>query len=344
MFDYLDDAAGDEVAARRNRADFERCELLPRVLADVGKADLTTTVLGASLEVPLIPAPAGRSRLFHHEGEPAAARAAANAGAMYSLSCLATTSSERVSACGAGAKMRQLYVWKDRGVLREFSDRARPAGCQVLCRTADLPAAGRRERDLLHGFTAPPRLSPAGVLDMLRRPAWLWGALTTPRPAWKTCANMRAPRLFSVMEYAGKQFDPSPSWKDVDWMLQEWNGPCAIKGILAAAAARRAAAAGATALIVSNHGGCRLDHAPSPLAVLPEIAAAVGDRRELILDGGIRRGGDVIKALALGVATMMTGCACLYGLGAGGEAGAVRALHCSKRSCGGTWRCRVAYP
>ncbi len=328
VFDYLDGAAGDEVTARRNRTDFERYELLPRVLTDVSEVDLTTTALGASLEAPLILAPTGMSRLFHHEGEPAAARAAADAGVMYSLSSMATTSIERVAACGAGAKMFQLYVWKDRGLLREFIDRARAAGYQALCLTADLPVAGHRERDLLHGFTAPPRLSPAGVLDMLRRPAWLWGALTTPRLALENVREHAgaAPRLFSVMEYAAQQFDPSLSWKDADWMLQEWNGPFAVKGILSAADARRAAAAGATALIVSNHGGRQLDHAPSPLAVLPEIADAVGDRMELILDGGIRRGGDVIKALALGAAAVMIGRAYLYGLGAGGEAGVARAL------------------
>ncbi len=324
----MDGAAEDEVTLYHNQADFGRYELVPRFLVDVKNVDLSTTVLGSSLDVPFVLAPTGMSRLFHHTGERAVARMARKAGTLYSLSSMATTSIEDIAAINAGPKMLQLYVWRDRGILKEFIHRAKASGYTALCLTIDFPVAGQRERDLRNGFTVPPEIRLSNILDTLRRPNWLWGFLTSPRMSLENVREhtTAAENLFSVIDYTTSQFDPSLTWEDVDWMIKEWGGPFAIKGILSVDDARRVAEAGASAVIVSNHGGRQLDHSPSPISVLPDMVDAVGDRVEVILDGGIRRGTDVIKALSLGARAVMIGRAYLFGLGAGGEAGVDRAL------------------
>ena len=324
----MDGAAEDEVTLHRNQADFDKFELIPRYLVDVGDVDLSTSVLGADIDVPVILAPTGMSRLFHHAGERAVARAAQKAGTLYSLSSMATTSIEDIAEATDGPKMLQLYVWRDRGILKDFIRRAKASGYTALCLTIDFPAAGQRERDLRNGFTVPPEIRLSNILDTLRRPGWLWGFLTSPR---MQLANVHghdtaAKNLFSVIDYTTSQFDPSLTWDDMAWMIREWDGPFAIKGVLSVDDARRAADLGVTSVIVSNHGGRQLDHAPSSVSVLSEIVDAVGDRVEVILDGGIRRGTDVLKALSLGARAVMIGRAYLYGLGAGGEAGVDRAL------------------
>ena len=328
VFDYMDGAAEDEVTRYYNQADFGRYELLPRFLVDVKNVDMSTSVLGANIGVPFILAPTGMSRLFHHTGERAVARAAHKARTMYSLSSVATTSIEDVASVSKGPKMLQLYVWRNREILKDFIRRAKASGYTALCLTVDLPMAGQRERDLKNGFTVPPQIKLSNILDTMLRPDWLCDFLTSPRMMLENVRDHAAAvgGLFSVIDYTTAQFDPSLTWDDMAWMIQEWGGPFAIKGILSLDDARRAVETGVSALILSNHGGRQLDHAASPISVLPEIADALGDRVEIILDGGIRRGTDVIKALSLGATAVMIGRAYLFGLGAGGEAGVDRAL------------------
>ena len=328
VFDYMDGAAEDEVTRYYNQADFGRYELLPRFLVDVKNVDMSTSVLGANIGVPFILAPTGMSRLFHHTGERAVARAAHKARTMYSLSSVATTSIEDVASVSKGPKMLQLYVWRDREILKDFIRRAKASGYTALCLTVDLPMAGQRERDLKNGFTVPPQIRLSNILDTMLRPDWLCDFLTSPRMMLENVRDHASAvgGLFSVIDYTTAQFDPSLTWDDMVWMIQEWGGPFAIKGILSLDDARRAVETGVSALILSNHGGRQLDHAASPISVLPEIADALGDRVEIILDGGIRRGTDVIKALSLGATAVMIGRAYLFGLGAGGEAGVDRAL------------------
>ena len=328
VFDYLDGAAEDEVTLGRNQADFGRYELLPHFLVDVGNIDLSTRVLGADLDVPFILAPTGMSRLFHHTGEKAVARAAHKARTLYTLSSVATTSIEDIARTGAGAKMLQLYVWRDRSILKDFIQRARESGYTALCLTVDLPRAGQRERDLKNGFTVPPQMRLSNIIDTMLRPDWLLDFLTSPRMKLENVLTHAdaAPDLFSIIEYTTAQFDPTLTWDDMAWMIDEWGGPFAIKGILTVDDARRAVETGVSALILSNHGGRQLDHAPSPIRVLPEVVEALGARVEIILDGGVRRGTDVIKALCLGARAVMVGRAYLFGLGAGGQSGVDRAL------------------
>ena len=328
VFDYMDGAAEDEVTLYRNQADFGRYELLPHFLVDVENIDLRTRVLGADLDVPYVLAPTGMSRLFHHTGERSVARAAEKARTLYSLSSMATVSIEDIARIGTGPKMLQLYVWRDRGILKDFIQRAKANGYTALCLTVDLPLTGQRERDLKNGFTVPPQLRLSNIIDTMMHPDWLLQFLTSPRIRLENVVKSAgaSQNLFSVIEYTASQFDPTVTWDDMAWMIEEWGGPFAIKGILTAGDAQRALETGVSALILSNHGGRQLDHAPSPISVLPEVVDALGDKVEIILDGGVRRGTDVLKALCLGANAVMVGRAYLFGLGAGGEAGVDRAL------------------
>ncbi|MGI9228935.1 MAG: alpha-hydroxy acid oxidase [Gammaproteobacteria bacterium] len=328
VFDYLQGGAEDETTLTRNSADFAQYELLPRYLVDVAQVSLATQVLNTDIAMPIILAPTGLSRLFHHQGEAAVARAAQRADTLYTLSSMATQSIEEVAAETTGPKWFQIYVWRDRELLRDFIRRCKQNGYTGLCLTVDLPTAGQRERDLRNGFTVPPQIRPANVLNTLCHPAWLWHFLAGPPIS---LANVKQyveadKNLFSVIDYTSSQFDPTVSWDDVAWMVEQWQGDFAIKGILSADDACRAAEVGVNAIIISNHGGRQLDHAVTPIGVLPEIVAAVGERLEVILDGGVRRGTDVIKALCLGARAVMIGRPYLYGLAAGGEAGVNRAL------------------
>lgn len=328
MFHYMDGAADDEVTLDRNSSDFDALELLPRNLVDVSQIDTATTVLGQPVSMPLILAPTGMSRLFHWEGELAVSRAAARAGTIYSLSTVGTHSIEEVAAACSGPKWFQIYVFKDRGLVTEFIERCRAAQYHALCLTIDLVMTGNRERDMRTGMTVPPALTLKSWLSFFLNPLWSLCHLSSPP---FTLANV-AHRVSSgqdvqtLQNYIGSQFDRTVTWDDARAMVEQWNGPFAIKGVLTADDARRAVDIGANAIIVSNHGGRQLDHVPSPIDVLPEIVEAVDGRAEVIVDGGVRRGTDVLKALALGARACMTGRGYLFGLGAGGEAGVDRAL------------------
>jgi len=324
-FDYLDGAAEDEATRAANRRAFDRWALVPRALVDVGALDLTTEVLGQRLDWPVLLGPCGLARLLHRDGEVAAARAAHRAGTAHVLSTMGSTSIEDLAAATDGPLWYQVYVWRDRGLLRGFRERAREQGYRALCLTVDSPVVGRRERDL-RGNTDPPGLTAATVLDALRHPAWTLDLLRGPALGLPNVLPGVRAELGRLGRRAAESFDPAVSWADLEWMVKEWGGPFAIKGVLRAEDAARAVACGVGAVVVSNHGGRQLDHAPASLDVLAEIVDAVGDRADVLLDGGVRRGSDVVKALALGARACLLGRAYLYGLAAAGEAGVARAL------------------
>lgn len=329
VFDFVEGGAGDEWTVARNRAAFERLVFQPRVLVDVSKREQATTVLGERVETPVLVAPTGMPGLCWPKGAVAAARACQEVGTIYTLSTHASDSIEEVAAGAPGPLWFQLYVWQNRDLTRSFVDRARGAGYRALVLTVDVPLISRRERDLRNGFTVPPRLTLRNALDTLRRVGWMRRVLLGPR---LTLANLvgapGAPRtdIVTLGGVANRQVDPSVTWADLAWFRSLWRGPLLLKGVLTVDDARRAADHGVDGLVVSNHGGRQLDGTPASVEALPAIAEAVGDRVEVLLDGGIRRGADVVKALALGARAVMIGRPYLYGLAAGGQAGVRRAL------------------
>ncbi len=328
MFHYIDGAADDEWSLARNTAAFDDYQLLPSQLRDVSRIDLTTRLLGCDLALPLILAPTGMSRLFHHDREIGVARAAHRAGTAYALSTMATTSIEDVASTSPGVTMFQIYMFKDRGLTSEFIARAKAAGYKALCLTADTPVAGNRERDIVNGMTIPPRLSRRNILSYASRWHWLFHLALQPDFRLANIAHRAgaAKGAMGLIEYVGNQFDRSVTWDDAAWLAAEWGGPFVIKGLQTPDDARRATSIGASAIMISNHGGRQLDGAPAPIDCVAPIRDAVGDAVELIVDGGVRRGSHVVKALALGANACSVGRAYLWGLAAGGERGVVRAL------------------
>jgi L-lactate dehydrogenase (cytochrome) len=320
--DYLDGGADDEVSLRRNRAVFERHGLVPRYLVDVEQVDPSTTVLGLPVSMPLLIGPAALHKVFHPAGELAVARAAAAAGTMQFLSGMASTALEDVAREGPEARCFQVYATRDRGVMRELLARVRAAGYPALCASVDVPCGGNRERDRRAGVAMPPQLSIAGWLKVAAHPGWALGFLRAGR--------IGMPNMFGAggraVRNADVRFDAGFTWTDLEWLLAEWGGPLVVKGLLSVDDARTAAAAGVAAIVLSNHGGRQLDSAVAPLDVLPEVVDAVGARVEVMIDGGVRRGTDVLKALALGARACLIGRPYLYGLAAAGEAGVAHAL------------------
>jgi L-lactate dehydrogenase (cytochrome) len=330
MFHYMDGAAEDEVNLKRSCSSFDDYELLPRHLSDVSSIDPSTTILGQPVDMPVFCSPTGMSRLFHHDGELAVSRAAARAKTIYSLSTMGTYSIEDVAEVCSGPKWFQIYVFKDRSLVTEFIERCKAADYHAMCLTIDLPLTGNRERDLRTGMTIPPKFSLAGWFNFALHPLWSLSYLSSPPFSLANVEHRVSggsdEDVTTLVDYISGQFDRSVTWDDAAEMAQEWGGPFVVKGVLSVHDALRAVDIGAKAIMVSTHGGRQLDHTPAPIDLIPEIVAAVEDRAEVIVDGGIRRGTDVIKALALGARAVSLGRGYLFGLGAGGEAGVDRAL------------------
>jgi len=330
IFHYLDGGADDEWTMQRNTSAFDLYELLPRYLKNVEKIDLTTTVLGQQLDMPMFLAPTGMSRLFHHDREIAVAKAAEKFGTLYSLSTLGTASIEEISQTISSPKMFQIYILKDRELTREFMQRCRDSSFEVMCLTVDTPLAGNRERDLVTGFTMPPRFSAKSLWSFATHPYWTMHLALNRDFELKNVAH-RVGELgkmgtTSLIAYVNAQLDQTVTWEDAAWLAAQWDGPFVIKGIQTAEDARRAVDAGASAIMISNHGGRQLEATPAPVDCIQPIRAAVGDALELIVDSGVRRGTHIIKALALGADACSTGRGYLYGLAAGGQEGVERAL------------------
>lgn len=328
LFHYIDGAAEDEWTAARNTQSFDSVALIPNALADLSNLDISTTLFGRKLSMPLFCAPTAMTRLFHHEGEVAVAQAAAKAQTLYSLSTLSTVSIEDIGKLNDQPKMFQIYIHKDRGLTREFIERCKDAKFDALCLTVDTLVTGNRERDLHTGLVMPPRLSLKSLLSFALHPQW---ALNYLRHEKFELANVRQRMqnnkdLLSVMSYVHQQFDRSVVWKDAEDIIQQWGKPFAIKGALSIADAKRAAEIGATAVMLSNHGGRQLDGCAAPFDVLPAVADTVADRLEIIVDGGVQRGSQVLKALALGAKACSIGRGYLFPLTAGGQAGVERSL------------------
>ncbi|MEY2434029.1 MAG: hypothetical protein QOC92_3754 [Acidimicrobiaceae bacterium] len=324
VFDYIDGGAEDERTMRANRDAFEQLGFRPRVLRDVGKVDASTTLLGRRLPFPLVLAPTGFTRIADPQGELAVARAAARAEVPYTLSTMSTRSIEEVAAVSAGSKWFQVYVWRDRGLVKDMIVRAANAGYEALVLTVDTAVLGRRERDVRRGFTLPPKIGLGTLLDGVLHPGWTWAFVRSDPIRFANVIGSSVgdgDTAVSLAAQVNSQFDRSLSWADVEWMRSVWDGPIVIKGIQTVEDAVLAADAGIDAIALSNHGGRQLDSAPATLDLVAPVADAVGDRVEIICDGGVRRGSDIVKAVCLGARACMAGRAYLYGLGAAGEQG-----------------------
>jgi len=332
MFHYIDGAAEDEWTYRRNTLAFNEHELVPRFLIDVENIDTSVEVLGQKISWPFLCSPTGFHRLFHHDGESGAARAASRAGTIFCLSTISTTTIEEVAQSSEGPKVFQIYVLRDRGLSEEYIERCKEANYDALCLTVDVPSNGRRERDLRTGMTVPPRLTIRSYLDIATHLDWSFNYLLHKTPSMVNIEHKvpKGTSDISVMDFMNNQFDRSVTWEDAAWMIKKWNKPFAIKGILSVEDAKKAVDVGASAIMVSNHGGRQMDGCPAPIEVLAEVVEAVGDEVEVILDGGIRRGTHILKAIAMGARACMGGRAYLYGLAAGGEEGAYRSLNLLK--------------
>ena len=324
IFHYIDGGSDDEITLKRNTASFASCDLVPNILASVGQPDLSTTVLGTKIDMPLFLSPTAMQRLYHHDGDKASARAAEKFGTFYSMSTMATSSIEEIANISGGPKLFQLYIHKDQSLTDNLIDRCKNSGFKALCLTVDTVVAGNRERDHKWGFTTPPKLTLRSLMSFATHPKWSINYLTHKKFELANVSHFTkkgSSIAKGVMEYINEQYDPAMSWKDAEYCVKRWGGPFALKGVMSVDDAKRAVDIGATAIMLSNHGGRQLDGSRSPFDQLPKIAEAVGGKIEIIVDGGIRRGTHVLKALSLGATACSFGKGFLYALSAGGQEG-----------------------
>jgi L-lactate dehydrogenase (cytochrome) len=333
FFEYADSGSYTEQTFHANLDDLAAIKLRQRVLVNVDNRDISTKIIGKPVAAPIALGPIGLCGMEHGDGEILSARAAEAAGVPFTLSTMSICSIEDVAEAVSKPFWFQLYVMRDRGFIRELIQRAAKAKCSALVLTVDLQVLGQRHRDLRNGMTVPPRITVANLIDIATKPAW---ALSILRGKRKTFGNLAGhvqgmDGIKSLAQWTNEQFDPRLNWKDVEWIRDQWGGKLIIKGILDIDDARLAAKTGASALIVSNHGGRQLDGAPSSISMLPKVVDAVGSDIELMFDGGIRTGADILRALALGARSCMIGRAYVYGLGANGEAGVAKAIDILKK-------------
>ena len=324
IFHYIDGGADDETTLKRNTESFAKCDLVPNILASVGEPDLSVKVFGQKIDMPLFLSPTAMQRLYHHDGDKASARAAKKFGTFYSMSTMATSSIEEISDISDGPKLFQLYIHKDQALTDNLIDRCKSSGFKGLCLTVDTVVAGNRERDHRTGFTTPPKLTLESLMSFAAHPTWTINYLTHGKFELANVAHFTkkgSSIAKGVMEYINEQYDPAMSWKDAEYCVKRWNGPFALKGLMSVEDAKKAVDIGASAIMLSNHGGRQLDGSRSPFDQLPAIVDAVGGKIEIIVDGGIRRGTHVLKALAMGATACSFGKGFLFALSAGGQKG-----------------------
>lgn len=329
LFHYIDGAADDEVTYRRNTQAYEECDLVPRVLAGVEEVDMSTTIMGQKLDLPMFFSPTALQRLFHHEGERAVGKAAEKHNTFFGLSSLGTVSIEEMAATINAPKMFQLYYHKDKGLTENMIERCKDAKFEALTLTVDTIVGGNRERDLRTGFTSPPRFTLGGVISYATHPYWTLNYLLRDKfslPQLDSYVSEGTAVATSVSDYFSTMLDQSMDWKAAEWVAKKWGGHFCLKGIMSVEDARKAADVGATAIMVSNHGGRQLDGSRSPFDQLAEIVDAVGSDIDVICDGGIRRGTHVLKALSVGAKACSGGRWYLYALAAAGQPGVERAI------------------
>lgn len=329
IFHYIDGAADDELTYRRNTAAYDDVDLVPNVLSGVETVDMSVEVMGQKLDMPLYCAPTALQRLFHHEGERAVARAATKFGTMFGVSSLATVTIEEIAGIAPGPKMFQFYFHKDRGLNDALLERAKAAKFNVMALTVDTITGGNRERDLRTGFTSPPKLTPSSVFSFATHPMWAWNFFTKEKfdmPHLSGHVSAGTNLAVSVGEYFSTMLDQNMNWKDAEELCKKWDGQFALKGIMSVEDAKRAVDIGCTGIMVSNHGGRQLDGSRAPFDQLAEICDAVGDKIDVVCEGGIQRGTHVLKALSVGAKACSGGRLYLYALAAAGGAGVEKAL------------------